>query len=166
MGLSFGPEPLLADLLEDGDSLRHWAGKEKGILAVVNGCFDPLHAGHLALIHRAVRLGDKTLMLVNMDDHIREVKGREPYLSLPDRTLLLRSLRGVSAVHPFAGPDPTIALRAIADGRKGRVADIMVKGGDYRGRVLPERGWVRRIVFLDRTGESSSDLIARMRGER
>ena len=41
-----------------------------------NGCFDLLHAGHVAVLERARRAGDLLVVAINSDRSVRGLKGR------------------------------------------------------------------------------------------
>jgi len=45
------------------------------VLVVTNGCFDLLHAGHVAYLEAARSLGDALLVGLNGDSSVRELKG-------------------------------------------------------------------------------------------
>src|SRR5690606_1801424 len=60
---------------EDGDRL-----------VLTNGCFDVLHAGHLASLEEAAAMGDYLVVAVNDDDSVRRLKGPDrPVNSVGDR---------------------------------------------------------------------------------
>ncbi|MEM8934378.1 MAG: bifunctional D-glycero-beta-D-manno-heptose-7-phosphate kinase/D-glycero-beta-D-manno-heptose 1-phosphate adenylyltransferase HldE [Acidobacteriota bacterium] len=126
-----------------------------------NGCFDLLHAGHVALLQEARQLGDRLVVAVNDDDSVRRLKGsRRPIVPLPDRLAMLAAIDAVDWVLPFAEDTPIAVLERLRP-------DILVKGGDRRledivGReeVLAQGGDVRALSFLD--DHSTSDLIRRI----
>ena len=45
-------------------------------IVMTNGCFDILHAGHVACLQEAKRRGDRLIVAVNDDDSVRRLKGR------------------------------------------------------------------------------------------
>lgn len=101
-------------------------------VVATGGCFDLLHAGHVALLDAAAALGDVLIVLVNDDDSIRRLKGpSRPLHGLDDRLRVLCALDPVDAAAPFEGDDPSAALDALRP-------DIWVKGGDYADRPLAE----------------------------
>lgn len=52
--------------------------KEHGETVVMtNGCFDILHAGHVAYLEQARELGDRLIVAVNDDDSVKRLKGPE-----------------------------------------------------------------------------------------
>lgn len=148
------------------DSLRAWReglrrdGKK---LAVTNGCFDLLHAGHVNYLAAARAQADALLVLLNSDRSVRELKGEgRPINPQDDRALVIAALQAVDAVCIFDDPRATRLLTIAAP-------DIYVKGGDYSIDQLPqeERDVVARcggrIVVLGHVpGRSTSALIEKL----
>lgn len=124
-------------------------------LILADGCFDPLHVGHLAYLRVAARLGDELVVNVAGDDVIR-AKGRQPFQLLQERMDLIRALPMVSRVVS----KPTLRW-AIEDLRPA----VLVKGGDWKGRLPAdvltacERHNVS-IVYTDTVGRSSAERLA------
>jgi rfaE bifunctional protein nucleotidyltransferase chain/domain len=117
-----------------------------GTVVATGGCFDILHAGHIASLEAARALGDALIVLVNSDASVRRLKGgTRPVNSQEDRCRVLRSLRFVDAVVVFDGDDPVAALRELRP-------DVWAKGGDYTAEMLPEApviaGWGGRVVLV------------------
>jgi D-beta-D-heptose 7-phosphate kinase/D-beta-D-heptose 1-phosphate adenosyltransferase len=117
-----------------------------GTVVATGGCFDILHAGHIASLAAARALGDALIVLVNSDASVRRLKGdTRPVNSQEDRCRVLRSLRFVDAVVVFDGDDPVTALRELRP-------DVWAKGGDYTAEMLPEApvvaGWGGRVVLV------------------
>ncbi|MSR66093.1 MAG: ADP-heptose synthase [Pedosphaera sp.] len=137
------------------------AGGKK--LAVTNGCFDLLHAGHVNYLAAARAQADALLVLVNSDRSVRELKGDgRPLNPQNDRALVLAALQSVDAVCIFDEPRATRLLTLAAP-------DIYVKGGDYSADQLPqeERDAVAqcggRIVVLGHIpGRSTSALLEKL----
>lgn len=65
---------------------------EKTVL--VSGCFDLLHAGHVAFFKEASEYGRLTVSL-GTDENIRLLKGRPPVFTQDERLFLVRSIRHV-----------------------------------------------------------------------
>ena len=132
-------------------------------IVMTNGCFDILHAGHVAYLEEAKSLGDRLIVAVNDDDSVRRLKGdSRPINALEDRMLVLAGLAAVDWVVPFADDTPAGLIAAV-------LPDVLVKGGDYRpeeiagGReVLQNGGEVRVLSFRD--GHSTSRIIDKLGG--
>jgi len=137
------------------------ARKER--IVMTNGCFDILHAGHVAYLEEAKSLGDRLIVAVNDDDSVRRLKGESrPINALEDRMLVLAGLAAVDWVVPFADDTPAELIAAV-------LPDVLVKGGDYRPdeiaggkEVLQNGGEVRVLNFRD--GHSTSRIIEKLGG--
>ena len=130
-------------------------------IVMTNGCFDILHAGHVAYLEEAKSLGDRLVVAVNDDDSVRRLKGESrPVNGLDDRMLVLAGLAAVDWVVPFSEDTPERVIQSI-------LPDVLVKGGDYRPDeiagakdVLRNGGEVRVLAF--REGQSSSRIIDKL----
>ena len=137
------------------------ARKER--IVMTNGCFDILHAGHVAYLEEAKSLGDRLIVAVNDDESVRRLKGESrPINALEDRMLVLAGLAAVDWVVPFADETPAALIAAV-------LPDVLVKGGDYRPEeiaggkeVLDNGGEVRVLSFRD--GHSTSRIIDKLGG--
>ncbi len=137
------------------------ARKER--IVMTNGCFDILHAGHVAYLEEAKSLGDRLIVAVNDDDSVRRLKGESrPINTLEDRMLVLAGLAAVDWVVPFADDTPAALIAAV-------LPAVLVKGGDYRPEeiagareVLENGGEVRVLSFRD--GHSTSRIIDKLGG--
>ena len=131
---------------------------------MTNGCFDILHAGHVAYLEEAKSLGDRLIVAVNDDDSVRRIKGAgRPVNSLERRMSVLAALNFVDWVVPFPEDTPERLICDIGP-------DLLVKGGDYKpeeiagaGEVMRAGGEVRVLAFRD--GHSSSRIIDRLGGK-
>jgi D-beta-D-heptose 7-phosphate kinase/D-beta-D-heptose 1-phosphate adenosyltransferase len=90
-----------------------------------NGCFDILHAGHVAYLEEASALGARLIVAVNSDDSVRRIKGDgRPVNNLERRMAVLAGLESVDWVVSFDADTPEVLLRDLQP-------DVLVKGGDY-----------------------------------
>ena len=128
---------------------------------MTNGCFDVLHAGHVAYLEEAKNLGDRLIVAVNDDASVRRLKGESrPINELEDRLLVLAGLAAVDWVVPFSDDTPAALIARV-------LPDVLVKGGDYKPDdiagakdVLQNGGEVRVLAFRD--GHSSSRIIDKL----
>jgi rfaE bifunctional protein nucleotidyltransferase chain/domain/rfaE bifunctional protein kinase chain/domain len=138
-----------------------------GTVVATGGCFDLLHAGHVATLQAARRLGDCLVVCLNSDTSVNGLKGPDrPVVSQGDRGRLLAALGCVDAVVIFDEPTPHAVLSWLRP-------DVWVKGGDYATGagdepVLPEAELLRRwgghtVVVPYLRGRSTSDLLAAAR---
>lgn len=97
------------------------------ITVLANGCFDPLHPGHVAHLEEARRLGDKLVVALTTDYEVRRQKGeKRPYLKWEERASMLRALRCVDEVIPSeSGWTSVEQVRP----------DVFVKGEDWKERM-------------------------------
>ena len=151
----------LVDAAELQPMVAEARGRNERIV-MTNGCFDILHAGHVAYLEEAKSLGDRLIVAVNDDDSVRRLKGEgRPVNPLEDRMRVLAGLAAVDWVVPFSEDTPENLIAAV-------LPDVLVKGGDYRpeeiagGRaVLENGGEVRVLSFQD--GRSTSRIIERLK---
>jgi rfaE bifunctional protein nucleotidyltransferase chain/domain len=142
--------------------------RDEGLrLVVTNGCFDLIHAGHVAYLAAARALGDALLVGLNADATVRALKGPgRPLTGQLDRAAVLLALRAVDAVVIFSEPTAGPLLEELRP-------PIYAKGGDYAavtggaGIPLPEEpvvrgygGAIHLLPYLD--GCSTSALIDRI----
>ena len=129
-----------------------------GTVVATGGCFDLLHAGHVASLRAARRLGDCLVVCLNSDASVRRLKGpSRPLVPAADRVRVLEALECVDAVVVFEEDTPVEVL--------GRLRpDVWAKGGDYAGADVPEaavlREWGGQVVALPYLeGRSTSRLV-------
>ena len=76
-------------------------------IVMTNGCFDLIHAGHVAYLQEAKRLGDRLVVAVNDDNSVRRLKGdKRPINKLEDRMIVLAGLSSVDWVVAFSEDTP------------------------------------------------------------
>lgn len=128
-------------------------------VVMTNGCFDILHAGHVAYLEQARRLGERLIVAVNDDASVSRLKGpARPINPLMRRMQVLAGLAAVDWVVPFAEDTPQRLIEAV-------LPDVLVKGGDYRPEdiaggeaVRAAGGEVRVLDFED--GVSTTAMIS------
>jgi D-beta-D-heptose 7-phosphate kinase/D-beta-D-heptose 1-phosphate adenosyltransferase len=131
-------------------------------VVLTNGCFDILHAGHVAYLEEAKSCGDRLVVAVNDDDSVRRLKGpSRPVTALADRMAILAGLASVDWVVPFAEDTPADLIAKV-------LPDVLVKGGDYRpediagGDAVRKNGGEVRVLGF-KPGRSTSGLIDAIR---
>jgi D-beta-D-heptose 7-phosphate kinase/D-beta-D-heptose 1-phosphate adenosyltransferase len=135
------------------------AGKR---IVLSNGCFDLLHAGHLALLGHAAKLGEILVLALNSDASVRRLKGPgRPLVPEAERAAVLAALACVDAVTIFEEDTPLALLQVVKP-------HVLVKGGDYRpsdviGRELVEAAGGRIEIVPLTPEKSTSSLVERMR---
>lgn len=94
-------------------------------VALTNGCFDVLHAGHVQYLNEARGQADVLIVAVNSDASVRGLKGpTRPINPLPARAAVLAGLESVDYVVSFDAPTPLLLIEQIQP-------DVLVKGADY-----------------------------------
>ncbi len=129
-----------------------------GTVVAAGGCFDLLHAGHVALLQAARRTGDCLVVCVNSDASVRRRKGDgRPLVPQADRIRVLRALECVDTVAVFDEDTPE---RLLAELRP----HIWAKGGDYARTSLPEaplvESWGGQVVLFPYLDGRSTTRIA------
>jgi rfaE bifunctional protein nucleotidyltransferase chain/domain len=138
--------------------------RARGLRVVfTNGCFDLLHAGHVAYLAWARAQGDALIVGLNGDASVRDLKGPErPIVPFDGRAEVLAALRSVDAVVRFDEKTPIELLAALRP-------DVHVKSAQYRIEELPERYVVEanggRIALAPHVhGKSTTDIVANIIG--
>jgi D-beta-D-heptose 7-phosphate kinase/D-beta-D-heptose 1-phosphate adenosyltransferase len=133
-------EPLPRGIISEHELLallaRARASGERVVMT--NGCFDILHAGHVAYLSKAAQLGDRLVVAVNDDDSVARLKGlHRPVNPLAQRMAVLAGLESVDWVVPFSEDTPLRMIGALRP-------DVLVKGGDYRPEDIVGGEWVMK----------------------
>ena len=131
-------------------------------IVMTNGCFDILHAGHVAYLEQARKLGDRLIIAINDDDSTRRLKGpQRPVNKLQDRLQVLAGLQAVDWVVAFSEDTPERLICRI-------LPDYLVKGGDYKAEQVAGGQCVQQaggeVIILDYlAGYSTTKVVERMR---
>jgi D-beta-D-heptose 7-phosphate kinase/D-beta-D-heptose 1-phosphate adenosyltransferase len=126
-------------------------------IVMTNGCFDLLHAGHVAYLEKARTLGDRLIVAVNDDASVQRLKGMgRPVIPLDQRMAVLAGLRCVDWVAPFSEDTPERLIAQV-------MPDALVKGGDYHSEQVAGGGLVKanggRVVVLGYKPDCSTSRI-------
>ncbi len=73
-----------------------------GKKVLVSGCYDLLHAGHIAFFKTAAQFG-KLFVAVGADENVRLLKGKAPYYSQEERVYMVNSVRYVESAFIASG---------------------------------------------------------------
>ncbi len=149
-------ESLLVEL-----AVHREAGRK---IILTNGCFDVIHAGHVAYLREAKKLGDVLVVAINCDEQVLAQKGEgRPIYSAAERAEILAELQCVSYVTVFDEPTAHELIRAVQP-------DVYAKGGDYRPDEINEHDLLRTMkievrVLAHRPGLGSRHVIQKLRGQ-
>lgn len=141
--------------------VNNWKAAGKKIV-FTNGCFDLLHAGHVAYLSEAASLGEILVIGLNSDDSVKRLKGSErPINDETTRALLLASMFFIDAVVLFNEDTPEELIKMI-------LPAVLVKGGDYEianivgaRETIANGGRVEVLTFL--AGYSSTAIIEKIK---
>jgi D-beta-D-heptose 7-phosphate kinase/D-beta-D-heptose 1-phosphate adenosyltransferase len=122
-------------------------------IVFVNGTFDIIHLGHLALFNYAKSLGDFLLVAIDSDNRVKQLKGNSrPVNNEHERKTLLENLKAIDKVQIFDTDQELIDIIA--------TCDIMVKGSDYINKPIVGEHVCKQIIFFDRiNGYSTTKKI-------
>lgn len=143
------------------DLTNSWKAEGKKIV-FTNGCFDLLHAGHVAYLSEAADLGDKLIVGLNSDASVSCIKGpQRPVNKETTRAALLASMFFIDAVVLFGDDTPIELITTV-------LPDVLVKGGDYTvenivgaRETIANGGRVEVLSFLP--GYSSTSIIEKIK---
>ena len=125
---------------------------------MVSGGFDPIHGGHVQMIHDAARRGN-VIVVANSDEWLMRKKGYV-FMSFEERAKILREIKGVILVVAVDDSDDTVcnAIRMIRP-------DYFANGGDRGKSNTPEQDVCEKLgigmlwgIGGDYKFNSSSDL--------
>jgi D-beta-D-heptose 7-phosphate kinase/D-beta-D-heptose 1-phosphate adenosyltransferase len=125
-----------------------------GEVAMVDGGFDPIHAGHVEYFRAAAELGAPVLCNVSSDAWV--ARKHPPFLAQEERAAIIDAFRDVSFTHVSKTSTEEV-LRLLRP-------RYYVKGSDWRGRLPEEQleicaeGGVE-IVYLDTVTNSSTEIL-------
>lgn len=132
------------------------------VVVLANGCFDPLHVGHVRYLEDARAHGDFLVVALNNDDSTRRLKGSDrPVVPELDRAALLAALSCVDAVLLFDTDNVEGILAALRPA-------VHAKGTDYTEATVPEadaarRLGIRTVITGDAKSHASREIVARVR---
>jgi rfaE bifunctional protein nucleotidyltransferase chain/domain len=154
--------PSANKILTHTEVLEWRSGRESIVFS--NGVFDLLHPGHISVLEGAKACGEALVVALNDDaSAVRLGKGPgRPISPLFDRQQVVAALGCVDCVTSFAEDTPAHIISLLRP-------DVIVKGGDYRGRSIPGQdlvaSWGGRVVTIDYSeGHSTTRNIRRIRG--
>jgi D-beta-D-heptose 7-phosphate kinase / D-beta-D-heptose 1-phosphate adenosyltransferase len=141
--------------------VRRWKGRGLAV-GFTNGCFDIVHAGHVALLAAARAQCDRLIVALNGDPGVSRLKGKgRPVNGLADRSAVIAAVESVDAVISFDDDTPIELIRRLKP-------DVLVKGGDYTIEGVVGAAEVEaaggRVILVDLIdGRSTTRLIDNIR---
>ncbi len=137
--------------------------KRNKTVALTNGCFDLLHAGHVHSLKQAAKYADHLWVALNSDESVRILKGNlRPIITQKERAYILSALSCVEEIILFNTPNLKSEILKLKP-------DYYIKSSDYslnsidkeEKQALQEVG--TKIRFADMlTGTSTTDVISKI----
>ncbi len=115
------------------------------------GTFDMFHIGHLNILKRAKKLGDRLIVGVSTDE-FNKIKGKKTLIPYEDRKTIVEAIRYVDLVIPEHSWE-----QKIEDIKKYDI-DILVMGDDWKGK-FDHLAKYCEVVYLPRTKGISSSYL-------
>ena len=130
-------------------------------IVFTNGCFDILHVGHVKYLQVAKSFGDILIVGLNSDASVTRLKGpTRPVNLAEDRAYILAALEAVDFVVPFESDTPYDLIKMIKP-------DVLVKGGDYKGKDVVGTEFASELKLVDFVdGKSTTKTIQRIQGSQ
>ena len=122
------------------------------ITVMVNGTFDVLHPGHVAMLNTARSYGDHLIVAIDTDRRVKELKGdKRPINTQNDRRIMLSNLKAVDIVEFF---DSTEELAKLMERYQ---PDVYVKGSDWKHDTKSTaHKYAKKVIYYDRIDEYST----------
>lgn len=129
---------------------------------MINGTFDVLHPGHVALLNTARGYGDHLVVAIDTDRRVRELKGiKRPINNQNDRRIMLSNIKAVDVVEFFDSTEELVKLM------ERYQPDVYVKGSDWKHDTKSTaHRYAKEVIYFDRIDEYSTtniiqDIISR-----
>ena len=122
---------------------------------MVNGTFDVLHPGHVALLNTARSYGDHLIVAIDTDRRVRELKGEDrPINNQNDRRIMLSALKAVDIVEFFDSTEDLVKLM------ERYQPDVYVKGSDWKHDTQSTaHQYCKEVIYYDRMEPYSTTKI-------
>jgi D-beta-D-heptose 7-phosphate kinase/D-beta-D-heptose 1-phosphate adenosyltransferase len=126
-----------------------------------NGCFDLLHPGHISLLAKAKKRGDRLILGLNTDASVQRLKGpTRPLQHEMARAFVLSSLESIDMIVLFDEDTPLELIKALRP-------DVLVKGADYTIDNVVGATFVQsyggEVALIDLVeGQSTTNLVKKM----
>lgn len=128
----------------------------KDIIIITFGTFDLFHLGHINLLQRAKKLGNKLIVGISTDEHIKQYKNVEPVYSFVAREEIISNMKCIHTV--FAEESYGMNFEKKKEYIIKYRANIFVMGDDWKGKFDCLDN-VCQVVYIPRTTNVSTTEI-------
>lgn len=127
------------------------------VVVITFGTFDLLHIGHINMLNKCKKHGDKLIVGVSSDNLNYKKKKRYPVFNQKDRIEIIKNIKCVDEVF----------LEESLEEKKNYIlnhkADIFIIGDDWKGK-FDNMNSVCKVIYLNRTENiSTTDIISTIR---
>ena len=129
--------------------------KEMAHVTLVDGCFDPLHHGHVEYFRQASMFGDPVFCYVSGDHYL--LRKHKPLLSGEKRILIIDAIRYINFCH-LGNTSTADALERIRPKRYLKGKDWLLKGLPEKEVEICEK-YAIEVAFVDATLDSSTNIL-------
>jgi D-beta-D-heptose 7-phosphate kinase/D-beta-D-heptose 1-phosphate adenosyltransferase len=107
---------------------------------IVNGVFDLLHVGHIALLNFAKSKGNFLVVAIDSDERVKQLKGHtRPINNQHERKIILENLKAVDEVIIFNTNEELLNII--------KTCNLMIKGDDYFDKPIIGKETIEIIFF-------------------
>lgn len=120
----------------------------------VNGTFDILHPGHMALFEYAKSQGDYLLVAIDADSRVKQFKGdSRPINNQETRKRMLECVKFIDEVSIFDSDE------SLTNTVKNYAPDLMIVGSDYQNKRVIGSEHAKKLFFFERDERYSSTKV-------
>ena len=120
----------------------------------VNGTFDILHPGHMALFEYAKSQGSYLKVAIDTDERVKKLKGNDRPINNQDiRKRMLECIRYIDEVSFFKSDNE------LKNTIKQYNPDLMIVGSDYINKIVIGSEYAKKVFFFDKDERYSSSKI-------
>jgi glycerol-3-phosphate cytidylyltransferase len=120
-------------------------------IVITYGTFDLFHIGHLKLLQRLSKLGNKLIVAVSTDE-FNKLKGKNTIISYEQRAEIVKNIKCVDMVIPENNWE-----QKTEDIKKYNI-DIFAIGDDWKGKFDFLKEYCE-VIYLERTKDISSTQL-------
>ena len=132
---------------------------KKEIIVYTSGTWDMFHVGHLNILEKSAKMGDKLIVGVSTDELIMEYKGIPPLIPFEQRMKIIESIKWV---HKAVKQEILTEINQLKDLH----IDIVTIGDDWKEKYLEGLDWMekqpgKKVVYIPYTSSVSTTSIKR-----